>query len=271
MAAVHVPEEDFAHRWVRVNGLWMHTRVKEDAAPPGAPALVLVHGLVVASRYMLPGAVRLARHFRVYVPELPGFGESDKPREVLDVAGLAEALAGWMEAAGLARALLLANSFGCQTLVELARRFPERVERMVLQGPTGDPATRSVFQQLVRWQVNSAREPAGMGRYILSDYRKAGLRRAWRTFRAQLADPVKEKLPQVQTPTLVLRGSRDAVVTQAWAEEVARRLSHGRLVVVPGAVHTFNFYYPRELERVVLAFLAPEGGERVGDEQPARG
>ncbi len=54
--------------------------------------VVLVHGLVVSSRYMVPTAERLAPHCRVFAPDLPGFGGSEKPPRVLDVAGLSDAL-----------------------------------------------------------------------------------------------------------------------------------------------------------------------------------
>jgi 2-hydroxy-6-oxonona-2,4-dienedioate hydrolase len=94
-------------RWVTVDGLPVHARVSVDPVPDGFPALVLVHGLGVSGRYMVPTAERLAPHFRVYAPDLPGFGRSGKPSRVLNLTELADALAGWMRAAGLERAALL--------------------------------------------------------------------------------------------------------------------------------------------------------------------
>src|ERR671910_2246631 len=63
-----------------------HTRLG-DRPTEGRPPVVLVHGLVVSSRYMVPTLKRLAAYHRVYAPELPGFGEGEKPRRVLDVTG----------------------------------------------------------------------------------------------------------------------------------------------------------------------------------------
>ncbi|MDQ3880940.1 MAG: alpha/beta hydrolase, partial [Chloroflexota bacterium] len=63
------------------------------------------------------------------------------------------------------------------------------------------------------------------------------------------------KLPCVRVPTLVVRGGRDPIVPQAWAEEVARLLPRGRLVVIPGAAHAVNHDAPAALARVVLPFL----------------
>src|SRR6476620_7295459 len=91
---------------VEVGGLRMHARAATDAAHGVALPAVLVHGLVVSSRYMIPLAERLAERAQVYAPDLPGFGRSDHPDRPLDIAGLADALAGWMRAASISRAAL---------------------------------------------------------------------------------------------------------------------------------------------------------------------
>ena len=79
----------------------MHARVLEGSAPKDSLPVVLVHGLVVSSRYMMPLAELLSLHYRVYVPDLPGFGKSDKPPRALNVAELSDALNAWMLQAGL--------------------------------------------------------------------------------------------------------------------------------------------------------------------------
>ncbi|MDQ5811309.1 MAG: alpha/beta hydrolase [Actinomycetota bacterium] len=218
--------------------------------------VVLVHGLVVSSRYMVPAAERLAPHCRVFAPDLPGFGRSEKPPRVLDVAGLSDALSAWMGEVGLERAALVGNSFGCQIIADLAVRHPGRVERAVLQGPTMDPLGRSVPRQVGRFLIDTSREPLSLLAIELLDYLSAGTRRLWRTFRYALEDRIEEKLPHMRVPTLVVLGSRDAIVPQRWAEEVARSLPMGRLVVIPGSAHAMNYSSPLELTRVVLPFLS---------------
>ena len=129
------------------------------SALPGGSPLVLVHGLGLSGRYMLPVAEALARHHPVYLPDLPGFGDSAKPDRALDVPGLAEALAGWIRAAGLEPVALLGNSFGCQIIADLAARHPRLVERAVLQGPTTPPQDRPWLRQFVVWRQNQPFNP----------------------------------------------------------------------------------------------------------------
>ena len=87
------------------------------------------------------------------------------------------------------------------------------------------------------------------------DYRDASVRRVIATFRHALRDRIEDKLGHLDVPVLVVRGTRDPIVPQRWAEEAARRLPQGRLVVVRGAAHTMNFTSPDELARVVRPFV----------------
>ena len=240
----------------------MHARVSARALPPDAPVVVLVHGIGVSSRYMVPTAIELAATCKVYAPDLPGFGLSAKPSKILDVPALADALAAWMRALRLARAVLVGNSFGCQIIAELGVHHPALIARAVLQGPTIDPRARSAPRQILRWALNSPFEPAGawtsLGSVVRQDYRDAGVRRVLKTFRHALSDRIEDKLPRLQAPTLVVRGARDPIVPQRWAEEAARLLPRGRLVVVPGAAHTMCFTSPEELAHVIRRFLEEE-------------
>lgn len=245
---------DLAERWVTINGLRCYARL---AAPPVAvmPPIVLVHGLGVSSRYLLPIARRLAQRSPVVVPDLPGHGRSDHPPAPLDVAGLADALLAWLDALALRRVVLLGNSLGCQTVVELAVRCPERVLATVLTGPTGDPRVHSLARWLGRLLRDLPREPFSLIPLQALAYLKAGPRRVFRTARAMVNDPFVTKLPLVVQPSLVVRGGRDPIASQAWAEDVAGLLPRGRLVVIPGAAHAVNYNAPAPLAAAIGAFL----------------
>jgi 2-hydroxy-6-oxonona-2,4-dienedioate hydrolase len=240
---------------VRVNGIPMHTLVSAEPPPVSAPAVVLVHGLALSGQYMVPTAELLADHYPVYVPDLPGFGDSGKPDRALDVPALADALAAWMPAAGLERAMLLGNSFACQIIADFAARHPDRVERAVLQGPTTPPRDRGWLRQYIRWRQNSPYNPPEMGAIARNDYLKCGIVRALLTFEYSLRDRVEEKLPKIRAPMLVVRGAIDPICHQDWAEAVTRLLPQGRLIVIPDVAHTLVFTAPHELVAAARPFF----------------
>ena len=257
--------EGLESRWTRVGDHRIHARVRVDLSPPGALPVVLVHGIGVASRIMVPTLELLATHHPVYAPDLPGFGESTKPRRALDLTELTDALAGWMQAVGLERVALLGNSVGCQLIADLALRYPDRIDRAVLQGPTVDPHARTARQQILRWLRNNRHERPSQAPISAAAYRKCGVGRLIRTFRYALDDRIEEKLPRMYFPTLVVRGSLDTIVPQRWAEEVARLLPDGRLVVLAGAPHTVVYNAAPELVRVALPFLGDDGPSPGGE------
>ena len=232
----------------------MYARISEGPAA-GGPPVVLVHGLVVSSRYMVPLLEELAPFHAVYAPDLPGFGRSEGPAHALDVAGLADALAAWMRSVGLRRAALVGNSVGCQVIAWLALRHPGLVEKVVLQGPTMDPDARSAPRQMWRLLLDTTREPPSLTAIEGLDLLRAGAGRSWRTFQHALGDSVEERLPKVRVPALVVHGSRDRISPRGWVEEVARLLPNGRLVVLSGAAHAANYSAAAEFAREVRAFL----------------
>jgi pimeloyl-ACP methyl ester carboxylesterase len=219
---------------------------------------------MVSSRYMVPTAERLAPHAQVYAPDLPGYGKSDKPSRALSVVELADTLAVWIQAVGLGRVSLVGNPFGCQILADLAARYPERVERLVLLGPMGDPRARSFARIAGRWLLNLPFEPVSLDLVAARDFLDMGPRRTVGTICEMLRDRIEAKLPLVRAPTLVVRGSRDPTVPQRWAERVTELLPCGRLAVIGGAPHTVNFNSPVAVARLVCAFLAePQETEAI--------
>jgi 2-hydroxy-6-oxonona-2,4-dienedioate hydrolase len=240
--------------WIQVNGSRMHARLGGWHTNSGV--VVLVHGLGVSSRYMVPTLKALAPHVRVAAPDLPGFGRSDKPRHVLNIEQLADALAHWMSVMGIQSATLVGNSVGCQIAVDVAVRHPSRADRLVLVGPTLEPALRTPLRALWRLAVDTFREAPSQPFLVAVDYLVAGPRRIAQTFRHAAADPLESKLPRVQTPTLVVRGERDPIASQGWVESIARRIPDAETMVVPGAAHTVNYMAPETLARAVLAFMA---------------
>lgn len=224
--AVAAPEpyDGFRSGWTPVGGLRLHARTRDSAA---GIRVVLVHGLAVSHRYLMPTAARLARRHPVAALDLPGFGLSDEPGRVLDTRELADALGGWLDATGDGPVVLLGNSYGCQVIVDLVARRPGVAAAVVLTGPTVDPAARSATRQVLRWLSDAVREPPSQGPILLRDARDAGARRLVRTLRHAVRDRIEEKLPLVPVPALVVRGGIEPIVPDRWAAEATALLPRG--------------------------------------------
>ncbi len=222
---------------------------------PQRPPIVLVHGLSMSSRYMMPTARLLADEFAVYVPDLPGFGRSAKPPQAFNTVELSDHLYAWMQECGLATATFVGNSFGCQVIVDLALRYPAAVKRAILTGPTGDPTRCTVGKQVMLAAADAIfSEPPSLIWVGLQDYLAAGPWRTLRTLRHLLDDVIEEKLPDITAPMLIVRGSKDHIVSHAWADQAARILPQGRLETLVGASHAVNYSAADALVRVIREF-----------------
>ncbi len=251
-------------RWDTVGGLSIHSR----HAGTSGPDVVCVHGLGVSSAHMAPMLRVLSPAFRAHALDLPGFGWSDDPATLPDVDELAEFLEVFIEETVEGPSAILANSLGCQVAIACAQRRPDLVAGMVLVGPTVDPAGRSAAGQIGRYLLTLPGERLSQAPLVVRDYCRAGPRRIAGTFRYGLADVVKDRLPGVGAPTLVVRGSRDRIAPQAWVEEMARLLPHGRTAVIPGAAHTPHFTAPDTLGRIARPFLEGDLEEATRSGRP---
>ena len=243
-------------RRVRVDGLGIFYRAWARPGSADASPLVLIHGLGVSSAYMAPLARRLAQRLPVLALDLPGFGRSGRPCRALSVPELAAWVGRWLEELGIHRAVLGGHSLGCHLALDVAMQRPELAARLVLMSPALDGAERSVLGECAGIFRDLLREPPALVALACRDYLRAGLPRILRTMRLAIEDRSEENLPLVAVPALVLRGSRDPIVSKEAAAAAARRLPLASLHEVEGAAHALQFSAPGPVAEHILRFLA---------------
>jgi pimeloyl-ACP methyl ester carboxylesterase len=114
--------------YVDVAGLQLHLRVGGEGPP-----VVMLHPSPLSSTAILPIAEELAHHFRVYAFDTPGYGLSDPlPRKPESLDDYLPVFAQALDALGLARICLYGCATGAQFAVEFAKRWPARVELLML-------------------------------------------------------------------------------------------------------------------------------------------
>ena len=238
----------------------------------GRLPVVLVHGMVVASSYMHDLGRQLAPWFRVFIPDLPGFGRSSGALgkgETVSISQLAGGLHDWMDAAGIRTAHLVANSLGCQILAEFTRSWPDKVGRLVLQGPTMDNSRRPLLKTVLAIAANGSNEPLSMSAIMLRDYWRAGWRRAVALFRETTEYPILDVLQTVEKPTLLLSGELDPVAPCSWVAELSDKMPNGVHYVLTKAAHTANYSATEKMSRNILRYLLvqdDDGMRRAGRE-----
>lgn len=252
-------------RWTMVGDEVIHSR--ETGRWRRGPRLVLLHGVGTTSRYFRPLLRALNDRVAAAAPELPGIGSSSGRRLAENIGEQASVVAGWLRATRRHPVVLVGNSMGAQTAVEVAVREPELVAGLVLVGPTVDASARTWRQQVVRLWVDATRERPSMLLVAASDTFLTQRAAVMRNFRASLEHPVEERIRHVAVPTLVVRGSADPVAPRAWAQQLVAAVPRGRLAEVPGAAHACHHRRPS----LVADLLVQAAAEHRPVARPGRG
>jgi pimeloyl-ACP methyl ester carboxylesterase len=241
-------------QWTTVAGLRVYSRVAEPAGT-SAPPIVHIHGFAISGRYLEPTAARLAPHYPTYVPDLPGHGYSESPRRPLGILEQAEVLAGYLDAVGVPRAVVLGNSTGCLVAAEFAHRYPERTEYAVLVSPAGGRHNQPLVRGIAQLARDSLREPPSLARIAIPDYVRFGLMNSIQAFHRMARYPTVERLSHVPVPFLAVIGTRDPLISEAQMERILRSPADIDLVRHVDAAHAINFSHPETLARIVDAYL----------------
>jgi 2-hydroxy-6-oxo-octa-2,4-dienoate hydrolase len=255
--------------------------IKTNYLEAGAgPPVVLVHGSgpgVTAYanwRLTMPG---LAPHFRVLAPDMAGFGFSDKPGGVADLAAWVGQLTGFLDALGIERASVVGNSFGGSIGIRLAVDHPDRVDRLVLMGATGIsfPITEGLDQV---WGYQPSFENMrrildyfAYSRELVSDelaevrYRAALAPGVQEAFSAMFPAPRQRWVEAITTPeakiraipheTLIIHGREDKVIPLDNAYRLLGLIERSELHVFGRCGHWSQIEWAADFNALLVRFL----------------
>ncbi len=249
------------HGWVterlRVEGRSVH--IRRSVGGTGVP-VVHIHGFAISGAYLMPTARVLAGRRVNVVPDLPGYGRSERRDRVLDIPALAAALLGILDGLDIDQAVLVGNSMGCPIGLEVAHEAPERVDRLVLVSPAGGVQNQPLPRALGQLALDVVRESRRMVPVALPDYLRFGPVDGLRLFHQLTQFPSLERLLHTPVPTLAVLGGRDPLMpTPSRVREVARLApEHVTVALVEEAAHAVNFSHPEELAQAIEAWL--DGG-----------
>ena len=253
---------------IRVPGL----DVAYDRAGDGPP-LVLVHGAVGDARHWRPQVTGLSDDFTVIAWDEPGAGRSSDVPADFGLGGYAMALASLIEMLN-APAHVCGLSWGGTVALELYRRRPHAVATLVLadtyagwKGSLPEDEVRARVAGVERMLAAPAdttappvpalfaaeppREVVELLDAVAADVRRESLR----VVLAAMAEAdLRDVLPSIAVPTLLIWGELDARSPLTVARQFARAIPDAELVLIPGAGHMSNLERPEEFNAAIRAF-----------------
>jgi pimeloyl-ACP methyl ester carboxylesterase len=240
-----------------------------DRRGSGSP-LLLIHGFPLDHAVWTQLASRLETKFDVIMPDLCGFGNSDKPQGDTSIAQMAADLAELLYALNVQAAYLVGHSMGGYVALAFAHAYPHRVLGLGLLGSqaAADSAETKAgrFATAEKVELKGADAVAGMAeklsanpsfvpyfREIILRQHPEGLMAALKAM-AGRADATKF-MGSFSFPVILVHGLADALIPPERAREMKALVPQASLLELPGIGHSSMLEAPDETARALLKFL----------------
>jgi pimeloyl-ACP methyl ester carboxylesterase len=244
--------EGFREGFIEADGF----RIRYMEAGNG-PALVHLHG--AGGLRLSPAHDLLAKQFRVVAFEMPGFGASAENTKTQSMPELAATMAAAVDKLGLGQYNLMGTSFGSKTALWMALQQPERVIGLVLESPAAirsegagpPPASPEALARLLyAYPERQPPAPPADPAVIAKQQKLVGRLRGPSRDR-----DLEAQLPHLKAPTLVVFGTRDAMIPPEMGRFYKELIPNCHLVLVYDAGHALDAERPEAFVEVVADFL----------------
>ncbi|HQH99892.1 MAG TPA: alpha/beta fold hydrolase [Deltaproteobacteria bacterium] len=253
-------------------------------------ALILIHGFGTSMEIWRHNIDELAKKFRVFAFDVPGFGFSDKTPINDFISFMPKFINGFMEALNIEKAHFMGVSLGGALSIKVALEYPQKVAKLIPVDSGGfgtyTPFTNRIAtlpvlgELLTRPNRNGTRQfleslvydPKVLGDETIDFYYKlsampgasqACLRLLRALFclsgiRKEAVYPMMSRLGEIKSPTLIIWGRHDKSFPVDHAYYGHERIKNSLVYIVEESGHLPNFEKPEEFNRIVLDFLYKE-------------
>jgi pimeloyl-ACP methyl ester carboxylesterase len=231
------------------------------------PLFVMVHGIGMSHRYYDKLQRSLIEHGDTLVLDLPGFGGTPKPERQMSVEDYAAVIARALDDEGASGCVVIGHSMGAQFVTELAISRPDLVSRLVLIGPVTDVEHRSPVKHTLMLAADTLIERPVTNLMVGTAYAECGIRWYLRELPVMLGYRLDERLPLVDCPVLVIRGTRDIISGHDWCEKLSCNARNVNLVEIPGQPHAAHRGGAAAVAAAVLSAAVLDAVEKQAREQ----
>jgi pimeloyl-ACP methyl ester carboxylesterase len=268
---------------------------------PDLHPVVLIHGLGGCWQNWLENIRPIAAAGRrVIALDLPGFGYSEMPEDEISISGYGRVVNELCDKLDTGEVVLVGHSMGGFTACETAIQFPERVERVILISAAGITTSDLAHQPILA----GARVVAMLGERAVAQSNRVVVRKRLRRFlyasfirypdllatdflfeitrgsgrpafnpalAAILGYDIRDRLPEISVPVLIVWGSDDMLVPDSDAGKYERLIPQSRKVVLEDTGHSAMMERAPTVNELILDFLreVPDAPESEGEVEAA--
>ena len=253
----------------------------------GSP-VILIHGLGASADIWMHNVKALAQNHQVYVPDVVGFGKTDKPDREYTAALFPTFINDFIRALNINKPTLIGNSLGGGIALQYTLLYPDKVDKLVLVDSAGFGidaplplrlVSLPLIGELMTWPgrfeayfyfKDAVYDHSVLNKEFIDIYneihslpgnQKSLLKviRSIVSFRGgnrEMLEPVIKNLHRITQPTLILWGKQDRVLPLKHASFAKEKISNSKLHIFDRCGHMPQYERPEDFNKVVLEFLA---------------
>jgi len=211
--------------------------------------IILLHGWGQNIEMMKPLGDCFSDRFRITILDLPGFGESEEPKEAWTIEKYSDMLEEFIEKLSIKKPIVIGHSFGGRLAIRYSAAHP--IEKLVL---FGSPCIR-IQEDLsitVKFLKTLKQLPGlnNLGEYMKKYIGSRDYKAASPVMRQTLVEVVNEDLSkyarEIEEPTLLIWGDQDTEAPVKEAKELEKIMVDAALILLPGT----HYAYLENLGRV---------------------
>jgi pimeloyl-ACP methyl ester carboxylesterase len=253
-----------------VNGMKIFYRVSGQGEP-----LLLIHGYPLNDNLFKHQRQKLSDHFKVIMPDLPGFGQSKAKNSKASLKMYAKTMFGLMDKLNIKKAIIGGHSMGGMTVIEMYKMHPDRFKGMILfdtaamAAPLPRKGEWNGFAKLAQQKSDYNKKmamliPPDMLSYQDRMHHKQYVHQAKSMIKAASKNGViggghalanrpnnKAVLKKVDVPTLIVVGAQDPITPVEIAKKMHKEIDGSKLDIVKHASHLALFEKSEKVDHAI--------------------
>lgn len=267
------------HKYVNILGHKMHYLIYGKGSP-----IVLIHGFGTDNYTWRNNIPALSRYFRLYVPDLIGFGNSDKPETNYCRPFFTQQIRQFLQSLKIAKPTLIGASWGGGIALAFTMEFPKRVDKLIIIDsitpyPTVKGIKASQKRSTALTEINQGKKNIHWGKKILEDLLKEGYCdqeavtdrvvneqfKMWKTAEGRNAQvavrsecdfrELIRKNDTIHKKVLIIWGEKDPWYPLESAKWLQKKIKKSNLVIILNAGHAPHETHPNSVNQAILKFM----------------
>jgi len=222
----------------------------------GNKKIIFLHGWQANGKSFLPLVPYLYKKYKIFLPDLPGFGKSKSNPKLKSSFDYAKEIIKWIKSKKIKNIYLTGHSFGGKIAAIIAQKEPQLVKKLILIAPSGIKNKKlSVLYRIkaiIPQRIISTFSPFLKRLLASRDYKEAG--KLLPLLKNLVKEDLQKNFSEIKAPTLIIWGENDKELNKENGKTIKKLIKNSKLKIVEGDHFPF-LENPKKIAKLIENFI----------------